>query len=126
MMKKKFGFVLQFLAVVLALIGVMSFCGELRPVESIAEESAYEEELKYPITETDVHNGMNVANYAKYYGEKMDITEDQTTYYTVHGDDAIVNFIPRELRICVKTQEKMSHISERVNGNDIGHCKRRG
>ena len=96
-MKKKFGFVLQFLAVVLALIGVMSFCGELRPVESIAEESAYEEELKYPITETDVHNGMNVANYAKYYGEKMDITEDQTTYYTVHGDDAIVNFIPREL-----------------------------
>ena len=97
MMKKKYGFLLQFLAVGLALIGVMSFCGKIRPVESIAEESAYEEELKYPITETDVHNGMNVANYAKYYGEKMDITEDQTTYYTVHGDDAIVNFIPREL-----------------------------
>ena len=77
----------------------MSFCGELRPVESIAEESAYEEELKYPMTETDVHNGMDIADYAESYGDTVDIIVDQTynTYYAVHGDDAIVNFIPREL-----------------------------
>ena len=98
MIKKSFSFMLQFLAVILALICVMSFCGELRPIESIAEESAYEEELKYPITETDIHNGIDIADYAKYYGETIDINDDQiTTYYIVHGDDAIVNFIPREL-----------------------------
>lgn len=34
------------------------------------------------------------------------------------------NFFGKFLKICVKTQEKMSYISERVKGKDIGQCKR--
>ena len=99
MIKKKFGFALHFLAVILALIGIISFCKEIRPIKSMAEESSYEEELKYPITETDVHNDMNVSNYSMEYGKTVDINDDQANdiSYTVHGDDAITNFIPRDL-----------------------------
>lgn len=77
MIKKKFGFALHFLAVILALIGIISFCKEIRPIKSMAEESSYEEELKYPITETDVHNDMNVSNYSMEYGKTVDINDDQ-------------------------------------------------
>lgn len=99
MIKRKFRFAVQFLAVVLVAIGVMNFCKEIRPVRSMAEESAYEEVVKYPITETDVHNGINVKKYASYYGATVDINDERANneYFTVHGDDAIVNFIPREL-----------------------------
>lgn len=78
--------------------------------ETMPEKITYLTEEKYSITNTKIHNGVSITDYAtSRYGNSVMVDFSKYKLISIFGNDEIVNIVPEEL---FKTPGKTLHIGK--------------